>query len=130
MEYAHKRVAIQLDFLQRVANMAVQVVGAKGTLYADLIKEEIQIVSPESPKGKLWACDKLPNGNDIYLRQFDFFFAKALPGYRPVYPGTAGFASWADVENAADVLQLVDIARRASDTGTRQIVPPVKAKAA
>lgn len=111
MEYENKRIALQLDFLQRSAHMAVQVVGSKGTLAADLIKETITIDGTPVP------CEQLPNGNDIYLRQFDCFFSKALPGYTPAY---AAAADWATIEHAAAVVQLVDLAKKASDTGMRQ----------
>ncbi len=130
MEYGNKNVCVQLDFLQRTANMSVQIVGEKGTLYADLIKEELTLVSPENPVGKKLECEKLPNGNDIYLRQFDLFFHKALKGYTAKYQHTAGFGEWASVDSAAHVLELVDLAKKASDAGTRQIVPFAKAKAA
>lgn len=130
MEYEKKRVLVQLDFLQRVANMAVEIVGSKAALKADLIKEEITLFSPDYPQGKRQECEKLPDGNDIYLRQFDFFFHKALPDYKPRYKQTAAFKEWASIEQAADVLQLVDLAKKASDTGARQAVPQVKAAAA
>ncbi|MFO0388298.1 MAG: Gfo/Idh/MocA family protein [Alphaproteobacteria bacterium] len=130
MEYADKNVAVQLDFLQRTANMAVQIVAEKGTLYADLIKEELTLVSPEYPLGKKLECEKLPNGNDIYLRQFDVLFHKSLKGYKPKYPQTSDFSEWASVQSAAHVLELVDLAKKASDTGTRQTVAFAKAKAA
>jgi predicted dehydrogenase len=124
LEYADKRVSVQLDFLQRVANMAVQIVGSKGTLAADLIKEELRLVTPEHPEGRALEAPKLPNGNDIYLRQFDFFFSKALPGYQAVCPQSTGFTGWADVDSAQKVLQIVDLAKHASDTGTRQELHP------
>ena len=120
LEYPARRVSIQLDFLQRVANMAVQVVGSEGTLHADLIKEELTVVTPRDPQGRRLEAQKLPDGNDLYRRQFDFFFARALPGYQPVYPETASFQDWATVEQAARVLALVDAAKRASDLGQRQ----------
>lgn len=130
LEYPGKRIALQLDFLQRTPNMAVQIVGSKGTLYADLIKEELTLVSPDHPDGKPLPCEKLPTGNDIYLRQFDLFFHRALPGYQPRYPHTESFADWSTIDHASTVLQLVDLAKKASDTGTRQTVTPPKAKAA
>lgn len=120
LEYPGKRISLQLDFLQRVANMAVQIVGSKGTLTADLVKEELRLVTPEHPQGRAIEAARLPNSNDIYLRQFDFFFSKALPGYQPLYPQTVGFDGWADVSSAQKVLQIVDLAKRASDTGMRQ----------
>lgn len=130
MEYADKQVTVQLDFLQRVPNMAVQLVGSKGTLKADLMKEELQFFTPEHPQGIRLESEKLPNGNDIYLRQCDFFFHKALTGYKPAYAQSADFSDWASVESAAAVLQLVDLAKQASDTGTRQHLPALIKKAA
>lgn len=120
MEYEKKNILLQLDFLQRKANMAVQIVGSKSTLYADLIKEEIFISSPDSQALEQINSQKLPNGNDIYLRQFDLFFSKSISGYKPVYTETAGMSSWASVEDAAKVLEIVDLAKKASDTGMRQ----------
>ena len=122
LEYDDKRVSVQLDFLQRVANMAVQIVGSRATLVADLIKEEVKLIDPEHPAGRLLEHPVLPNGNDIYLRQFDFFLAKAIAGYAPVYGQSEGFADWSGVEAAERVLRLVDLAKQASDSGTRQQV--------
>ena len=124
MEYPRKRVSLQLDFLQRVANMAVQIVGSKATLVADLIREELRLIEPGHPHGLLLEVPKQPNANDIYLRQFDFFFSRALPGYAPVYDTTIEFSDWASVDSAVRVLRLVDLAKQASDSGTRQIFAP------
>lgn len=120
MEYADKQVTVQLDFLQRVAGMAVQIVAEHGTLKADLMAEEIMFHTPENPKAVRIETEKLPTGNDIYLRQCDFFFHKALNDYTPRYTHTSGFDQWASVVSAAQVLALVDAAKLASDTGTRQ----------
>lgn len=130
LEYENKNVLVQLDFLQRVAHMGVQLVGQKATLEADLINEDLWLVDPDHPDGVEVVFDRLPSGNDIYLRQFDFFFAQALPGYKPSYPTLAGFSDWASVEHAARVLELVDLAKKASDTGVRQRIDFKKAKAA
>lgn len=122
MEYPDKRVSLQLDFLQRVASMAVQIVGSKGTLMANLIKEELVLLDPENPTGRPLDAPKLPNGNDIYLRQFDFFFSKSLPQYAPAYEQSLDFSQWASIEHSEKVLKLVDIAKRSSDSGIRQHV--------
>jgi len=126
MEYPDKRIAVQLDFLQRNANMAMQIVGSKGTLHADLINETLTLTSPEFSKGKPLECEKLPSGNDIYLRQFDFFFAKALKEYTPRTPELIKFRDSCGIEHAAGVLHLVDLAKKASDTGVRQRLPEKK----
>ncbi|MCW5221421.1 gfo/Idh/MocA family oxidoreductase [Verminephrobacter aporrectodeae subsp. tuberculatae] len=122
LEYADKRLSLQLDLLQRVAHMALQIVGSKGTLVADLIRQELRFIDPANPQGRSIEAPKLPDGNGIYLRQFDFFFSKALADYRPMDPRTSGFDSWADVGSAQKVLHLVDLAKQASDTGLRQTV--------
>jgi predicted dehydrogenase len=122
LEYADKRVSVQLDFLQRVATMAVQVVGSQATLRADLIREEITLFDRDHPEGRPLAALKLPNGNDLYLRQFDLFFSRAIAGYTPLYPETAAFVDWATVGEAGKVLRLVELAKTASDTGVRQRV--------
>ncbi|MCW5286018.1 gfo/Idh/MocA family oxidoreductase [Verminephrobacter eiseniae] len=129
LEYTDKRISLQLDFLQRVVHMAVQIVGSKGTLVADLVRQELRLTDPASPQGRSLAAPALPDGNDIYLRQFDFFFAKALAGYQPVDPQTPGFDAWADVDSAHKVLGLIDLAKQASDTGLRQTVPFAQAPA-
>lgn len=121
LEYASpaKRVLIQLDFLQRVANMALQIVGSEGNLEADLINETVRIITPGKPQGEAMAVPTLANGNEIYLRQFDFFFTKSFADYEPVFPETSGFEDWATVDQAADVLALVDQAKVADDQGRR-----------
>jgi predicted dehydrogenase len=120
MEYPDKRVSLQLDFLQRVATMSVQIVGSKGTLMADLVQEELRLIDPAHPNGRPLAAAKLPNGNDIYLRQFDFFFSKAIPGYAHVYEQTHDFCEWASISHSEKVLKLVDIAKQSSKSGARQ----------
>jgi hypothetical protein len=128
LEYPGRRVLVQLDFLQRVAHMAVEIVGAAATLRADLVREELRLFEPGNPEGRRLDSEKLPDGNDLYRRQFDFFFHRALPGrYRAVYPGTLDFRDWAGVNRAAGVLRLIDLARKASETGMRQDVPAAEA---
>lgn len=125
MEYSDKRVLIQLDFLQKVANMEIEIVAEKVTLKANLIKEEIFLYSPEYPNGEPIDCDKLPNGNDIYLRQFDFFFKKSLSDYQARYNYSKTFSQYSSISSAASVLEIVDIAKKASDTGVKQKIQPI-----
>jgi predicted dehydrogenase len=122
LEYARpdKRVLVQLDFLQRTAHMAVRAVGTEGTLEADLVRGTARILAPGDREGAPLEAEILPDGNALYLRQFDFFFAQSVPGYRPAYAGTRGFTDWVDLESAAAVLELVDAARRADARGERQ----------
>lgn len=122
LEYAEpaRRVLVQLDFLQRAAHMALQVVGSEGTLEADLIRQSALLRTPANPDGERLAVPVTADGNEIYRRQFDFFFSRSLPGYVPVFPETAGFADWVDVAQGARVLELVDAARLADSQGRRQ----------
>jgi predicted dehydrogenase len=123
MEYGHtelaKRVVVQVDFLQRVANMAVQVVGSEATLYADLVKERAYIVSPQRDEPQSLDLPKMTQGNEMYLRQFDFFFACAFADYQPRFDETENFADYVSVEHAAEVLKLVDLAKESNRKGMR-----------
>ena len=119
LEYEAARVLVQLDFLQRAAHMSVEIVGSEATLRADLIKETARIHDAARPDGADLEVPPPAPGNEIYLRQFDFFFSKCFPSYRPVRAGTAGFRDWADLEQAARVLRLVDRAKAASAEGRR-----------
>ncbi|MGE0754109.1 MAG: Gfo/Idh/MocA family protein [Alphaproteobacteria bacterium] len=130
LEYGDKNVVVQLDFLQRVANMAMQLVCEKGTLEVDLMNEQAWFITPEFPEGAELEYGSLQSGNEIYLRQFDLFFSKALMDYKPRYAETSDFNQWADIDHAASVLKLVDLAKKASKTGSRQSVDFKRAKAA
>ena len=125
MEYGHqalaRRVVVQVDFLQRVANMAVQVVGSEATLYADLISERAHLVIPGQDEPKPLDAPRMEQGNEMYLRQFDFFFARSIDGYAPRFAETPGFDQHVSVEHAAEVLRLVDLAKQA-DAGGRRVV--------
>ena len=117
--YPDKRVTVSVDFLQRVAAMTLKVVGSLGTLEADLIAETATLHTPDGSTAL--EVPKLAQGNDMYLRQFDAFFALAFADYAPIYPESrsAPFASYAD---AAAVLGLVDAAKRSAAAGQR-VVP-------
>ena len=123
MEYGkpatNKRVVVQVDFLQRTANMAVQIVGSKATLHADLIKEELFITSAERAEPVYLDVPKMKNTNDMYLRQFDFFLAQSLDNYQTHFPETPSFSEFVTVERAATVLRLVDQAKRSNSEGKR-----------
>lgn len=114
-----KNVMLQLDFLQRTAHMGLQIVGSKATLQADLIKEKAVLYAPECPDGKPLdlACAK--DGNEIYMRQFDFFFARAFDDYAPKFEETKGFDQYVDAVHAAKVMALVDLAKTSSAQGRR-----------
>ncbi len=114
-----KQVIVQLDFLQRVAHMGVQVIGAEATLQADLIKEKIWLYSPEKPDGELLDTPRSASGNEVYMRQFDFFFAQAFDDYTPQFEESKHFEHYASIDAAADVLRLVDEAKRANTSGMR-----------
>lgn len=123
MEYGHdklaKRVVVQVDFLQRVANMAIQVVGSRATLYADLIREHAWIVVPGEEQPRHLPVPAMAQGNEMYLRQFDFFFTRSFEDYQPRYAETASFADHVSVQRAASVLKLVDLAKQSSQQGAR-----------
>lgn len=123
MEYGQektsKRVHVQLDFLQRVANMYLEVVGEFGTLKADLIKEEIFFYSPSHPEGRKLDTPKLKEGNEIYIRQFDFFFDKAFEEYNPVMSETKEFDQWVNTAHAVDVMRIIEAARESANRHQR-----------
>lgn len=123
MEYGRdvmaKRVVVQVDFLQRVANMSVQVVGSEGTLFADLIQESAYITSPEQAEPVTLDVPKMEMGNEMYLRQFDYFFTRSFPNYKPLYEGTSNNAEYVTLQRAADVLKLVDLAKQSNEQGIR-----------
>ena len=123
MEYGKKalnrRVVVQVDFLQRVANMAIQVVGSEATLYADLISEQVRIVEPGQDEPEILTAPRMEQGNEMYLRQFDFFFSRAVEGYQPRFEESAQFDQFVSVEAAADVLRLVDLAKESAQSGKR-----------
>ncbi len=125
-----KRVMVQLDFLKRVATMRLEVVGSQGTIIADLIKEKVTLFSPEHPEGKNLEFKASETGNEIYMRQFDFFFSKAFDGYSPIFPETAGFKDYVSPAQAADILKLVDLAKAADEKGQRVVYESVSQKAA
>ena len=116
---ARQRVVVEVDFLQRVANMAVQIVTSEATIKADLIKETVHVFTPDLPDGKNLNAPQLAEGNELYLRQFDFFFAKAFANYRPRFKETSGFDQYATLRQAAQVLELVDTAKDANKKGRR-----------
>jgi len=123
MEYGHtelaKRVVIQVDFLQRVANMAVQVVGSEATLYADLINERVSIASPKQADQIALDVPKMAQGNEMYLRQFDFFFVRSIDDYQPRFDETVEFTDHVSLEHAANVLKLVELAKESDRKGIR-----------
>ena len=116
-----KRVLVQLDFLQRVAHMALQIVGSKATLQADLIKEKVSLYSPEHLDGIELETPRLKEGNEIYLRQFDFFFFKCFEEYKPIFEETPDFSEWVDLRHASQVMNLVDCAKQSNLDGKRSV---------
>ena len=121
-----KRIVVQLDFLQRVANMAVQVVGSEATLYADLIKENVSIVAAGQEQVEKLDCPQLKAGNELYLRQFDFFFSRCSADYQPIFEESESFNEYVDLNYASQVLKLVDVAKQSSQLGGRiQLAEPL-----
>lgn len=115
-----KRVAIKLDFLQRVANMALQIVTDQGTLHADLIAEQVTWRTPENPEGEVLNLAKSADGNEVYLRQFDCFLAQAFPNqYQPRFSTSTDYQDFVRIADAATVMNIIDSARQANNSGAR-----------
>lgn len=114
-----RKVMIQLDFLQRVAEMRLQIIGEKGTIVADLIKEKALLYSPEYEEGFDLKFDASKNGNEVYLRQFDLLFHKTFKDYTPKFSETKHFSQWSSSQDAARVMQLIDAARKSNNEGVR-----------
>ena len=110
---------MQVDFLQRKANMAVQIVGSESTFYADLIKEQAYILSPDQDEPQYFEVPKMAVGNEMYLRQFDFFFTRCFADYIPIFNETRKFTEYVTIDRAASVLKLVDVAKKSNSLGTR-----------
>lgn len=121
-EYTDKRVAIQIDFLQRVARMHLQVIGSEATLEVDLISETGTLFEPAAPSGRKIEFPRQATGNEMYLRQFDVFFAKSFAEYVPRYEGSRAYDGYAKVDDAIAVLRLVDAAKQSNIEGRRALV--------
>lgn len=113
-----RRVVINLDFLQRSANMSVKIVGSKATLEADLIKEVALLIHPSGEIEDL-NPPKMQTGNEMYLRQLDFFLSKCFRDYKVCYKGMDDFNGYTSIERAAEVLKLVDISKKSNKIGKR-----------
>ena len=118
-EYQDKRVAIQIDFLQLVPKMGLQIVGSKGTIEADLIKEKATVYSPAHPDGQAMKDVRSRNPNEVYLRQLDFFFAKSFADYQPRFKDSHTNENWASVRQAAKIIEIVDAAKHSNSHGVR-----------
>lgn len=119
MEYEKKlRVTVQVDFLQRTPCMSLKAVCSKGTLYADLIHESARIVRENNMSRDL-DIPKMANGNEMYLRQFDYFFGKSFNDYKMKYTDHDLYSEAVSVQRAAAVLKLVDVAKESSSCGKR-----------
>lgn len=115
----HKTVIIQLDFLQRVPQLTLQIVGSAATLKADLIRENVTLYYPNDEEGQPLEFTRSQNGNEPYLKQFDFFFAKSFSDYKPQYETTLTQQSYSDVDQAAAVIRLIEKAKASNVKGCR-----------
>lgn len=113
-----KRVVINLDFLQRSASMRVCVIGSKGTLRADLIQEDVTVFFENNRSEKV-NFSKMTTFNEMYLRQFDLFFARAFKNYKVKYSETENHIDYVDLEAAAKVIRLVDLSKKSNEQGRR-----------
>lgn len=113
-----KRVIVNLDFLQRAANMSVRVIGSEGTLQADLIKETATITKKS---GEILDLNppRLTMGNEMYLRQFDFFFSKVFSDYSVRFEESRDCDQYVSIERAAKILELIDISKKSNREGKR-----------
>ena len=120
MDYEKKRlrVVVQVDFLQRTPSMSVKAVGTEGTLYADLIKEEVKIMGLSGEARDL-PLPKMKTGNEMYLRQFDYFFANSFEEYQATFSDHSLYSEHVTIERGARVLELVELAKASSASGQR-----------
>ena len=117
-EYPDKRVNLQIDFLSRSPRMKLQIIGSEKILEADLIKEEIKIESASSFE-LIHDEIKMQEFNEVYLRQFDFFFFKSIPFYKPTFKETYNFSEFSSIYNAASVIKLIDMANLSNIQGEK-----------
>jgi len=118
LEYPDRRVNIQIDFLSKTPNMTLKIIGSEKNLEADLIKEEIKIQTKTNNE-LIDQEIKMQNFNEIYLRQFDFFFWKSIPYYEPKYKETKNFLNHSSIENAYYVMKLIDRAKKSNIRGEK-----------
>jgi predicted dehydrogenase len=112
------RAVVQVDFLQRSPCMSVKVVGSEATLFADLIKEEVKIIDA-SGKTELLDVPKMSTGNEMYLRQFDYFFGKSFKDYKLTYQDHHLYSEFVTMDRGAEVLRLVDSCKESSQSGKK-----------
>ena len=115
----HKTVIIQLDFLQRIPQLTLQIVGSEATLKADFIHETVMLYYPDAPQGERLTFEHSQNANEPYLKQFDFFFSKCFTDYRPQCESTLTHQSFADVIQAAKIIKLIERAKSSNERGCR-----------
>lgn len=119
VEKNNKTVVIQLDFLQRVPQMTLQIVGSEATLKADLMSESIILLDSNNLKGVLLENQMSLNSNEPYLKQFDYFFSKSFKNYKPQFESTCEKTDFADVTQATKIMKLIDNARLSNKLGAR-----------
>jgi predicted dehydrogenase len=113
-----RRVVINLDFLQQTPSMNIEVVGHKGKLTADLITESITI-SDEDAKPVHVQAPKLKEGNEMYLRQFDFLFEKSISSYKSIFDDSSSYNQYVTINSAYETLKIIELARLSNLEGTR-----------
>ncbi len=119
MDYPDKTIQISLDFLQMVAKMEIKIVFDNATIYADLIDQKLKVYTKKYPKGKNIKFTKFKNGNEIYLRQFDFLFYKSFKNYKPKYNSTKKFDNFSDHKTATKVLDIVEKIKLSDKSGKK-----------
>ena len=104
-------VTLQMDFIRRDAAMQLRIVGADGTIEADLINEDYSFWSGSTRLNNVLQYQKMNNSNEIYLRQFDYFFSKTISSYKPHFKLDQYQLSHCTLEESIGVLNIVDAAR-------------------
>lgn len=114
---------ISLDFLQKPAQMRIQMVCEHATVVANLLSEEVIVFSDESKLGDSQKNLKTENGNEVYLRQFDFLFAKCVSGYEPIFEESKNFEFYAGIDDGFAVMKIIDLCRQSARSGVRLDLP-------
>lgn len=114
----NRRVIINLDFLQQTPSMSVEVIGQKGKLIANLITEEITVLD-ETAKPLEIQVPKMKEGNEMYLRQFDFLFKKSLSNYNSIFDDSSIYNQYVTTESAYETLKIIEQSRLSNLEGKR-----------
>lgn len=102
---------VHLDFLQRRASRSCKVIGSTGTLYWDLIDNQILLEHPDGEQ--ILFSDPSVDRNDMYI--------ELLRGFIEVAAGRA--APRITLEDGLAVLDMVEAMRESASTGHQVVLP-------